>query len=87
MTMLNHTTAPVRSYGWLRELRSSLSERRQANAARRTLETELATYRTPAEVEDLFAALRREDDNPTAEEMRSILFQNLQGAAHARTAA
>jgi hypothetical protein len=78
MTMFNHTTAPVRSYGWLTELRSSMSERRHARAARRVLESELATYRTPADVEDLFAALRTQDDNPTAEDMRTILLATLE---------
>jgi hypothetical protein len=82
MTMFNHTTAPVRSAGWLAEVRSSLSERRQARAARRALEAELASYRTPADVEDLFAALRTQDDNPTAEEMRTILFANLGSHQH-----
>jgi hypothetical protein len=81
MTMFNHTTAPVRS-GWLTEVRSSMSERRQARAARRALESELATYRTPAEVEDLFAALRTQDDNPTAEGMRTILLANLESHEH-----
>ena len=82
MTMFNHTTAPVRSSGWLTEVRAGLSERRQARAARRALESELATYRTPAEVEDLFAALRTQDDNPTAEEMRTILLANLETHEH-----
>ena len=77
MTMTDHTTAPVRSSGWLTEVRSALSDRREARAARRKLETELASYRTPAEVEDLFAALRTQDDNPTAEDMRTILLANL----------
>jgi hypothetical protein len=78
MTMLNHTTAPVRSYGWMTELRSTLNERRRTRAARRALEAELATYRTPAEVEDLFATLRTQDDNPAAEDMRTILLNNLE---------
>jgi hypothetical protein len=82
MTMFNHTTAPIRSAGWLTEVRSSLSERRQARAARRALEAELASYRTPAEVEDLFAALRAQDDNPVAEDMRTILFANLENHEH-----
>ena len=83
--MFNHTTTPVRSAGRLTRMRSALSERREARAARRALETELGRYRTPAEVEDLFAALRTEDD-ANAEKMRSILFSNL--ASHQyRTAA
>jgi hypothetical protein len=78
MTMFNHTTAPVRSSGWLTELRSARSDRREARTARRVLQAELASYRTPAEVEDLFAALRTQDDNPTAEDMRTILLANLE---------
>ena len=84
--MLNHTTAPVRSYRWLTELRSSLSERRQAKAARRAIEAEVASYRTTAEIEDLFAALRREDD-PTNDAMSRILFANLQQSSNGRFAA
>jgi len=87
MTKLNDTTAPVRSHGRLSELRTALGERRQARAAHRAMEAELATYRTPAEVEDLFAALRRHDDSPSAEQMRRILFANLQGSIHTHTAA
>ena len=82
MTMSHHTTAPVRPAGWLPGVRASLSERRHARAARRALEAELATYRTPSEVEDLFAALRTQDDNPTAEEMRTILLANLESHEH-----
>ncbi len=84
--MTIHTDAPTRSTSWLTGLRSSLSERRQARAAHRALEAELATYRTPAEVQDLFAALRTQDDNPTAERMRRILFDNLKADQRTRTA-
>ena len=84
--MLNHTTAPVRA-DWLTGLRSAVVRRRQARAARRLLESELASFRTPAEVEDLFAALRTQEDDPTAEAMRSILFANLENHRQARTAA
>jgi hypothetical protein len=87
MTMLHHITAPVRINDRLKDLRASWGERRQAKAARRSLEAELASYRTPAEVEDLFAALRRHDDAPTAEEMRTILFTNLVSSPHGRVAA
>ena len=86
MTNHQHAAAPVRPHGWLTELRSARSERRRARAARRALEAELATYRTPAEVQDLFAALRTQDDNPTAEGMRSILYANLE-QQHVRAAA
>ena len=84
--MFNHTTAPIRSADWLTGVRSSLSERRRARAARRSLEAELASYRTPAEVEDLFAAVRDQDDDPTADQIRTILMSNLRYAQH-RTAA
>ena len=86
MTMLNHTTAPVRSYGWLSELRTTLRERRQATADRRAMAADLASYRTPAEIEDLFAAIRTQDD-PATEEMRGILFANRQSHELTRTAA
>ena len=82
--MLNHTTAPVRT-NWLATLRTEAQERRRARASRRALEIELATYRTPAEVEDLFAAVRDQDDDPTAEQIRTILMSNLRYAQH-RTA-
>ena len=87
MTMLNHTTAPVRSYGWLSELRTALRERRRARTERRTLAAELASYRTPAEIEDLFAAIRTQDDSPSADEMRRMLFTNRQAHELTRTAA
>lgn len=54
-----------------------LRERRQARAARRTLERELATYTTPAEVEDLLMAMRGSDDAQT-EAIRGLLIRNLQ---------
>lgn len=71
--MLNHTTAPVRSYGWVTDLRSSLRTRREASAARRRLRDELASYRTPSEVEDIYAALRRNEDTADDEVRRMIL--------------
>ena len=86
MTITNHPTAPVRST-WMTQVRTSLAERREAKAARRALEAELSSYRTPAEVEDLFAALRSQDDNPTAEDMRRILLDNLQSYESIRAAA
>jgi len=86
MTMFNHTTAPVRSAAWLTGIRSLLSERRRDRTARRRLEAEVASYRTPAEVEDLFAVLRTQDDDPTAETMRTILLSNLE-SHRLRTAA
>ena len=77
MTMSHHTTAPVRSHGWLNELRSTLAARRQDKAARRQLENELASYRSPAEIQDLFAALARAEDSEAAENVRRILLDRL----------
>ena len=75
--MLNNTTAPIRSYGWLDDLRSTLAARRQEKAARRQLEAELASYRSPAEIQDLFAALAREEDSEAAENIRRVLLDKL----------
>jgi len=58
-------------------LRDELRTRRQARAAHRTLELELATYTTPNDVDDLLAALR-DEDSASAEEIRNILTRNLQ---------
>jgi hypothetical protein len=77
MTMFNHTTAPVRSSGWLPGMRATLNERRHARAARRALEADLASYRSPAEIDDLLAALERADDSPVTEQIRTILYSNL----------
>ena len=86
MTKFNRPKGHVAPHGPLAELRSSLSAHRRARVARRVLRAELAAYRTPADVNDLFAALRTADDNPTAEDMRAMLFANLETHRH-RTAA
>ena len=80
MTMLNHTTAPIRSHGWVTELRSSLRARRQEKAARRRLRDEIASYRTPSEIDDLYAALRRSDDT-VSEDVRNMINTHA-GAQH-----
>lgn len=56
----------------LAEARDDLRRRRAARAARRTLERELATYITPAEVDDLLAAMRGHDD-PENDQIRTML--------------
>jgi hypothetical protein len=56
-------------------VRDELRERRQARAARRTLERELASYSTPAQVNDLLGSLRGQDDNATAQ-VREIVLRN-----------
>jgi hypothetical protein len=58
-------------------VRDDLRERRDARAAHRALQRELATYTTPAEVDDLLSALRRED-SAANDEIRGILDRNLQ---------
>ncbi|WP_088286545.1 hypothetical protein [Kineosporia sp. A_224] len=56
------TTAP----SFLTALRDDLRARRAARAARRKLDSELATYCTPAERDDLAAMLDRYDDETAA---------------------
>ncbi len=53
-----------------------LRERRRARAERRELQRELFSYDTPAQVDDLLAALEGRDD-AAAEEIRTILSNNL----------
>lgn len=68
----------------IRSLRDDLRARREAAAARRTLEHELAAYRTPEAIRDLLAAADRSTDSE-AELVRSILTDNL-AAYHRRVA-
>ena len=56
-------------------VRDELRERRQARTARRTLERELAAYRSPAEINDLLGSLQGQDD-AAAEEVRDIVLRN-----------
>ena len=58
-------------------VRDELRERRQARSAQRTLREELATYTTPAEIDDLLGSLRGQD-GPDADEIRDILTSSLQ---------
>lgn len=80
---MNHTTlhdgtsttsTPVQRL-WV-GIADELRERRRDRAARVALRRELATYNTPAEVDDLLGALPDRDDS-AAEEIRSILTSNL----------
>ncbi len=57
-------------------VRDELRERREARDAYRALERDLAGYSTPAEVDDLLAALRWQDD-PESQVIRDILLGNL----------
>jgi hypothetical protein len=65
-------------------VKDELRERREARAARRALEADLAAYRTPADIEDLLASVDQED-SPEADLIRSILSENLR-QYHARRA-
>ena len=56
-------------------VRDELRDRRQARTARRTLERELASYRTSAEINDLLGSLHHQDDAATAE-VRDILLRH-----------
>ena len=65
-------------------VKDELRERREARAAKRALEADLATYRTPAEIEDLLASVDREE-SADAELIRGILMDNL-NSYHSRRA-
>jgi hypothetical protein len=56
-------------------VRDELRDRRQARASRRTLERELASYNTPAQVNDLLGALTGHDD-VDSQEIRDIVLRN-----------
>ena len=78
-TPMHASTRPLRA-GSLRALREVRAER----SANRTLRRELATYTTPAEIDDLLAGLRGHDTD--TEEIRSILLGNRQVAQARLTA-
>ena len=77
--MTTKSTTSVRSaHALWAGLRDELRARQQARAAYRNLERDLASYRTPSEVNDLLAAIDRQgDDSPQAEQVRAILARNL----------
>ena len=56
-------------------VRDELAERRERREASRMLRRELASYTSPAEVNELLALIGSQDD-ATAEEMRTILLRN-----------
>lgn len=57
-------------------LRDELRDRRQARVARRTMMRELAAYSTPAQVDDLLAAMHNQE-GPETEAIRRVLTSNL----------
>jgi len=54
---------------------TEIQERRQHRAEHRTLERELASYRTPNEIDELLVVVGQHD-GPEAQEVRDILLQN-----------
>jgi hypothetical protein len=60
-------------------LRNEIRERRQERADHLSLQRELASYRTPREVEDLLGAVA-EQDGRDAQRVRDILLDNLRPA-------
>lgn len=61
-------------------LRQHMQDRLRARHARLTLEQELATYRSPGDIDEWDAILSRYDDNE-ATEIREILNRNRHRAA------
>jgi hypothetical protein len=57
-------------------IRTQVRERRQERAEHRALERELASYRTPSEIDELLVVLGHHE-GPEAQEVRNILLQNL----------
>ena len=71
---MNTSTASI--HGLVGELRASLRQRRAARATRRALEHGLATYRTPAEVNDLLSLIE-DEEGTDADLVRDILHRQL----------
>ena len=65
-------------------VKDELRERRENRAALTRLRADLQHYRTPAEIDDLLAAVERQD-TIEAEMIRGILSENLRGY-HSRQA-
>ena len=69
---------PVR--GFVSTIREQLRERRAARARYDSLKRELASYRTPGEVNDLLGVVMNQD-GPAADEIRDILLHSLRQPA------
>ena len=76
--MTTNTTAAIRRA--LSTWRADRQECREARAARRSLEQQLASYHTPREVDEMLS-LMKNVEGPEAEHMRDILTNNLLRAA------
>jgi hypothetical protein len=75
-THTTNTTTSGRRFPALAAVRDELRERRQARAAYRALEHDLASYNTRSDVDDLLAALS-DDQSLEAAQIRSILARNM----------
>jgi hypothetical protein len=75
-TSTNTTTGNTRRFPALAAVRDELRGRRQARAAYRALERDLASYNTRSDVDDLLAAVDN-DQSPEAARIRAILARNM----------
>ncbi len=71
---MNIATTSTR--GFFSTIRDELRERREARARYGALKQELSSYRTSREVDDLLGVVMNQE-GPAAEEIRSILLDNL----------
>lgn len=67
---LNRTTNPLRG------LLDTMRERRESRARYAALKRDLASYRTPREIDDLLGVIRHQE-GPEAQQVRDILIDNL----------
>lgn len=67
-------------------VRDDLRETRQAREARRAVKRDLASYKTPSELNDLLGSLSGQD-GPELEVIRDILIRNLQQEGQRQSAA
>jgi hypothetical protein len=73
---MNIAKTPVRER--INTIRDELRERREARARYMTMKRELASYRTPREINDLLGVIEHQEgpETPEAQQIRSILFEN-----------
>lgn len=77
MNNRKYSNAPTYAAHLVASLREDLRARSAARAARRRLQAELASYSTKSDIDDLLAAVDREE-SVEAEVMRDILHSQLQ---------
>ncbi len=76
MDAMNTNTNPGSIRTIVRSARGEFRARREARAALKALEQELASYSTPREVNDLLTLIENEE-GVEAEQIRDILSENL----------